>query len=59
MSLTIFIEAMRLMGRNLTTSDLSLPVYPFIIIASVGSFAFALVALTNGLKHFVKAVDNT
>ncbi|WP_158734770.1 TRAP transporter small permease [Alteribacillus sp. YIM 98480] len=59
MSWHIFNEAMRTMGRNVTTSDLNLTVYPFIIIASIGSFVFAFVALTSGLKHFVKAVEKT
>ncbi|SDI98862.1 TRAP transporter small permease [Alteribacillus bidgolensis] len=59
MSWHILNEAIRTMGRNVTTSDLSLPVYPFIIIASIGSFVFALIALTSGLKHFVKAVEKT
>ncbi|WP_240376819.1 TRAP transporter small permease [Bacillus piscicola] len=52
----IFQDALRAMGRNLTTTDLGLPVYPFIMIASIGAFVFALVALTNGLQHFVRAV---
>ncbi|RSL33112.1 TRAP transporter small permease [Salibacterium salarium] len=57
MSWQIYNDAVRVMGRNAVTSDLSLPVYPFIILICVGSVAFALLALSNSFKHFARVVD--
>ncbi|PSL48479.1 TRAP-type C4-dicarboxylate transport system permease small subunit [Salsuginibacillus halophilus] len=57
MSWAVLQEAFRMMNRGVTTSDLSLVVYPFIIVASAGLLIFALTAFTNSLKHFVKVVS--
>lgn len=52
-------DGIRTMGRNITTSDLGLPVHPFIMIAAIGGFAFALTALVKGMQHFIRAVEQT
>ncbi len=59
MSFQLINEAMRLMERGTTTTDLGLPIYTFILIVSIGSFIFAFVALANGIKSMIEAVKKS
>ncbi|SDI71981.1 TRAP transporter small permease [Natribacillus halophilus] len=45
-------HAMRIMNRSIITTDLGLPLYPFIIIVAGATFIFAAKVLFNGLSHF-------
>ncbi|MFZ4452734.1 TRAP transporter small permease [Salibacterium aidingense] len=56
MSWQIYNDAVRMMGRGTTTSDLGLPVYPFIMLIGAGSFLFGLMALASSVKHFARVV---
>lgn len=59
MSNQLFSNAARVMGRNTTTSDLSLPIYPFLYLSAFAAIVFAFVALSSGLKYWIKAVDKS
>ncbi|WP_054703597.1 TRAP transporter small permease [Bacillus sp. JCM 19041] len=47
----------RLYERGTTTSDLLLPVYPFLYCIAFAAFVFALLALSNICKSIYKAVN--
>lgn len=48
----------RLYERGTTTSDLLLPVYPFLYLIAFAAFIFALLAFSNVCKSIQKAVIN-
>lgn len=52
-------NAIRIMGRKTTTSDLGLPIYPFLFIATFALSVFALVALASAIKYWALAVKKS
>ncbi|EZH67335.1 hypothetical protein DH09_05210 [Bacillaceae bacterium JMAK1] len=57
MGTSIFLEGIYIMNQNVITTDLQLPLYPFILLISIGAFMFALTALLESVKHFRRAVE--
>lgn len=55
----MFANAIRIMERGATTSDLGWPLSPFIFIATFGLCIFALVALASAIKYFALAVKKS
>lgn len=57
MSYHILGNGLRLMGRNTTTTDLSLPLYPFLFIASFTLVIFAIAAIFRAINNIRQAVN--
>lgn len=55
----VFLNGLRLMSRNTTTTDLSLPLYPFLFIAVVTIVIFAITAIFKGINHIRQAVNQS
>ncbi len=55
----VLANAVRIMERKTTTSDLGWPIYPFYYIATFGLGVFALVALASAIKYFALAVKKS
>lgn len=49
-AIQMYLYGLRQLERNLTTSDLGLPNYIFIIIGAFGAFIFSLTALVKGIN---------
>lgn len=52
-------NAFRIMARKTTTSDLGLPIYPFLFISTFALGVFALVALASAIKYWALAVKKS
>lgn len=59
MSYHIFGNGMRLMARNTTTTDLSIPLYPFLFIVAVTLVIFAIVAIFKAIDYIRQAVKQS
>lgn len=59
MAMSIFTEGLYIMSKNIVTTDLQMPLYPYIFIISIGALVFALTALLEMIKHIVKAVSSS
>jgi TRAP-type transport system small permease protein len=57
MSLHIYQNALRSMERNSTTTDLGLPVHPFLFLISFTLIVFMLTAIFKGINCFRLAVN--
>ncbi|AXF55204.1 TRAP transporter small permease [Salicibibacter kimchii] len=55
----LFSNALQYIDRGTTSGDLSIPVYPFIMLAAISVLVFALVALGKSAKHLIKAVEKS
>lgn len=56
MSTHIFANGARMIARNATTTDLSIPTGPFLYVAGVTLIVFAITALLKAINHFREAV---
>lgn len=57
MSLQIFDNGLRMMERNSQTTDLAIPVYPFVFVITITLFVFALTAILKAIHYFGSAVS--
>lgn len=57
MSRHIFANGLRMMERKATTTDLSLPLYPFMFIITLTLITFALFTIFKAIYYFRMAVD--
>ncbi|MCG7335786.1 TRAP transporter small permease [Sporosarcina sp. ACRSM] len=55
----VLANAIRIMERKTTTSDLGWPIYPFYYVATFGLAIFALVALASAIQYFALAVKKS
>ena len=57
MSTHIFANGARMMERNATTTDLSIPTGPFLYITGIALIIFAITAFMKAINHFRGAVS--
>lgn len=57
MSVQIFDNGLRMMDRSSTTTDLSIPVYPFLFIITFTLIIFALTAIFKAIHYFGSVVN--
>lgn len=58
MSTQLFDNGLRMMERNSQTTDLAIPVYPFIFIITITLIVFALTAIFKAIHYFGSVVGN-
>lgn len=59
MSWHMYDFGLRSMARNTTTTDLLIPIYPFLIIAAITLIIFAITAIIKAVKTIGQAVNET
>lgn len=57
MSVQIFDNGLRMMDRSSTTTDLAIPVYPFLFIITFTLIIFALTAIFKAIHYFGSVVN--